>query len=226
MPDYQSPEVIDTIRGKSEVYPPGIDGIPARAARKPGPVRILWAARWEFDKNPETFFDALKVLLKDGVDFRVSVIGERFKDVPAVFPEARTLLESRIDYWGYRETREEYISSLTDADIVVSTAQHEFFGISIVEAIAAGAYPMLPKRLSYPEIIDPGEGDNEKDFYYQGGYKELAGKLRILIERHRNGELWNGDPNHCINMAARFIWKELVPLLDNAVENTAGNIPG
>ena len=42
---------------------------------------------------------------------------------------------------------------LQSADIVISTADHEFYGISILEAVQAGAFPLLPNRLSYPELI-------------------------------------------------------------------------
>jgi glycosyltransferase involved in cell wall biosynthesis len=50
----------------------------------------------------------------------------------------------------------EYRALLRKADVVVSTARHEYFGVAMVEAMAAGAVPLLPARLSYPEIVpDP-----------------------------------------------------------------------
>ena len=36
---------------------------------------------------------------------------------------------------------------------MLSTAHQEFFGIAVVEAIAAGAHPVLPDRLVYPERV-------------------------------------------------------------------------
>ena len=38
-------------------------------------------------------------------------------------------------------------------DVVVSTANHEFFGIAICEAIWAGAVPVVPDRLSYRDHV-------------------------------------------------------------------------
>ena len=78
--------------------------------------------------------------------FRISVLGQSFQDQPEIFDKARTYFYENVDYWGYLKNREEYSRVLREADVVVSTAKHEFFGISIVEAIAAGAYPLVPDR--------------------------------------------------------------------------------
>ena len=150
MPDYQPLAAVDQIAAKASVVHPGIEPMPARGARREGPLRILWSARWEHDKNPEAFFSAIEKLEAAGVPFRLSVLGEQFRDQPAVFDRARDLFADHIDRWGYQPSREAYVKALLDADVVVSTADHEFFGISVVEAIAAGAYPLLPERLAYP----------------------------------------------------------------------------
>ena len=146
MPDHVPLGAVAQIRDKSEVRSLGIDDFPRRGVRPPGPLRILWAARWEHDKNPDDFFTALRILAGQGVEFRISVIGEQFREYPAVFDSARQEFKDYIDRWGYQESRSEYVAALTEADVFVSTANHEFFGISAVEAIAAGAYPLLPKR--------------------------------------------------------------------------------
>jgi hypothetical protein len=46
-----------------------------------------------------------------------------------------------------------YYQWLWKSDIIVSTSNQDFFGISVVEAIHAACYPLLPKRLAFPEHI-------------------------------------------------------------------------
>jgi len=114
---------------------------------------ILWNQRWEYDKRPDRFFALLYLLAEERVPFRLAVAGENFRNVPEEFEEARVRLADRIVHWGYAEGRDAYHQLLADADLVISTADHEFFGISILEAVAAGATPLLPRGLSYPELF-------------------------------------------------------------------------
>ncbi len=215
MPDHLPLGAVAQIRDKSEVQSPGIDDFPTRSARTPGPMRILWAARWEHDKNPDDFFAALRILVDQRVDFRVSVIGEQFREYPAVFDSACDEFRGRIDRWGYQESRGDYVAALTEADVFVSTANHEFFGISAVEAIAAGAYPLLPKRLSYPEILQGVE--NADVFFYDGSPERLAAKLSELAARLPEGELWCGTGNEPALAVDRFHWERVAPDLDRAL---------
>lgn len=193
MPDNYPTGAIEKIRRKSAVYPPGIESFERRKARASGPARILWAARWEHDKGAEDFFAAVKTLKENGIDFRLSVIGQQFRDVPEVFDWAKDYFSECIEHWGYQKSADKYRAVLSEADIIVSTAGHEFFGISVAESIAAGAYPVLPKRLSYPEIVRGIETLEKDEFFYDRTVEELADKLKGLVVRIGNGEnLWAG----------------------------------
>lgn len=219
MPDYQPFEAADQIRAKSTIQPQGIEPMPPRGNRRRGPLRILWAARWEFDKDPETFFEALEIARAAGVEFRLSVLGERFKRVPEVFARARESFAGNIDLWGYLPRRADYVVALAEADVAVSTARHEFFGVGAVEAIAAGCFPLMPRRLAYPEIL-AGVGGVEACFY-DGSAGHLAARLGELSRRP--DDLWGGDPERGRRAVARFEWPVLRPRLDDALEAVAKN---
>ena len=51
--------------------------------------------------------------------------------IAEVFEKAKNELQDHIVKWGYLETKEEFIKTLRDADVAVSTAIHEFFGVSM-----------------------------------------------------------------------------------------------
>ncbi|MEZ4706258.1 MAG: DUF3524 domain-containing protein [Caldilineaceae bacterium] len=169
-PDYNHLPLIDEVRAKSVVLPVGIrcdrlapngDNVEfdetAGASWETSPTGqaplIVWTQRWEYDKRPDLFFNLLYRLDEAGAPFQLAVAGENFRNVPDEFAEAQQRLHDRIVHWGYLDAYADYVDLLRRADLVISTAIHEFFGISILEAIVAGAFPLLPNRLSYPELI-------------------------------------------------------------------------
>ena len=92
-------------------------------------------------------------LAEQDVPFRLAVCGERFGTAPGVFAESRLRLGERVVHWGFAEP-DRYAELLRQAQIVVSTSRHEFFGVAVLEAVHAGARPLLPNRLVYPERIE------------------------------------------------------------------------
>ncbi len=217
MPDHQPLETIEKIRAKSSVYPPGIADVPRRLARKSGPMRILWAARWEHDKNPEDFFEAMKILKDKNVPFRLSVVGQSFRDQPEIFEQAHRSFQQLIDYWGYQQNRDDYERALLQADVIVSTANHEFFGIGILEAVAAGAHPLVPNRLSYPEILGLGRIEGAEQFFYDGTARDLADKLGRFANRVKNNALWPVGLSPAI-LTGHLKWQNLAHRYDKTLE--------
>ncbi|MFQ5461818.1 MAG: DUF3524 domain-containing protein [Phycisphaerae bacterium] len=157
MPDFVPTGITEAIREKSSVYYPPVEQVvprpPVEPHRADRPLRILWCHRWEYDKNPEAFFDAMIALAQRDVAFEVVCTGEQFRTAPAAFADVRSRLGERITHFGYIENHTEYMRQIATCDLVVSTARQENFGIAVVEAMLAGCQPLLPDRLAYPELI-------------------------------------------------------------------------
>ncbi|MBN1648952.1 MAG: DUF3524 domain-containing protein [Spirochaetales bacterium] len=155
MPEFIPKWVPEKLAGKAEVVYPGVEPPAGNCTneKQTGLPCIVWNHRWEFDKQPDVFFRAIDRLAREGINFRLSLLGENFQTVPAEFKTARKCHESRITHYGWLESRSEYFAALRKGSIVVSTAIQENFGISIAEAVLAGCIPLLPDRLVYPELL-------------------------------------------------------------------------
>jgi glycosyltransferase involved in cell wall biosynthesis len=216
MPDYQPLWVPDAIKDKSFVCPPGIERIdrPEESEDTSTPLRILWAARWEYDKNPDDFFTAVEKLEQEDVDFKIDVIGERFRNYPEVFDKAGKQFASQIERWGYQESKDEYVQALRDADVFVSTANHEFFGLSALEAAAGGTVVILPDRLAYPEVFEKnGKG---AEFFYDGSVDGLFEKLKQAAKLKSEGGLGKLK-RKAADIASRYFWENRAEKLDNMI---------
>lgn len=179
-------DTTDDIGGIIDGMRHGIDGMTDdmhAIDRTRGPL-IVWNHRWEHDKAPGAFFEALCALADRGLPFRLAVCGQRFRKAPAVFAEARERLSDRIAHWGHLPSRAAYHRLLARCDLAVSTAIHEFFGISMLEATWFGARPVVPDRLSYPEIFPD-------DCRYPEG--ALVETLSALCRRFVAGESLRAD---------------------------------
>ena len=157
-PDHKNLESIETIRNKCKVLYLGMDlqairDLNPQIVEPPKRAVIGWNHRWEYDKNPEGFFQTLFALDDRGIDFKLVVLGEQFKSSPKIFNEAKERLADKMLHWGYAESYAEYIHWLYQIDVLPVTAKQDFFGGSVVEAMACDCVPLLPKRLAYPEHL-------------------------------------------------------------------------
>lgn len=180
-PEYNELDTIDLLRRKSAVLPVAVDfhrldPEPSDAIHAHAEPLVLWNQRLEFDKNPEEFITLLAALATEDVPFRVALCGERFGKPTAQWESAVEALGARVIHNGYADT-ERYRRLLWEADITISTAGHEYFGIAILEAIYCRTFPLLPARLSYPELIPPRF---HADCLYRGR-ADLINRLRWAL---------------------------------------------
>ena len=156
LPDGVPPDVASNILNKSAVLavPLRKRGIQMHAEKSDNSCfTILWNHRWEYDKAPDRFFAALVKLKEAGINFRVNVVGQQFRQQPDVFEQHYTLLKDHINAWGMVE-QARYEALLRESHVVVSTALHDFQGLAVLEAVAAGCVAVVPDRLAYQEYID------------------------------------------------------------------------
>jgi len=161
-PDFTNMHTVRDLRERSTVLHLGMDlaahdeyegDRTSRSLRSTQPPIVLWNQRWEYDKNPSVFFRVMNRLDDAGVPFQLILAGKHFEEQPEEFERAFERYAERILHYGYAEDFAEYSRLLHRADVVVSMARHEFFGVAIQEAIYCGCHPVLPDRLSYPELI-------------------------------------------------------------------------
>lgn len=93
-------------------------------------LHLVWPHRWEHDKNPQLLTETLLELNKRQIEFKVSIIGEQFEAVPDCFEGIKEKLGNKLVNFGYLN-RDEYFKVLLKGDIVISTAGHEFYGVSM-----------------------------------------------------------------------------------------------
>jgi glycosyltransferase involved in cell wall biosynthesis len=208
-PDHHPANLAEQIASKSSVVSAPFDPAPFDAVTPTRSVRcrIVWPHRWEHDKNPEEFFSAVVRLAEEGLDFEVAVAGQSFRETEGQMRAAADALGSRLVHCEEPGSRADYAELLASADVAVSTATNEFFGLAMVEACYAGATPLVPDRLAYPELYGPE--------YRYGGPEELVARLRAHI-------LQPPAPLSARALAEPFTLERLVPEYAAAFERVSG----
>jgi glycosyltransferase involved in cell wall biosynthesis len=207
--DYHELDVAKSLDARSCVLYPGIDlhrldAADAPAAPKGAPT-VLWNSRWDYDKQPLVFLEAVSEVIVRGHDIRLIVLGEYVDQQAEVFEKYRQKLAAHTIHWGYVPDMQRYCALLHQADIVVSAAIQEFFGIAVIEAAYAGAVPLLPRRLTYPELLPTAY---HADCLYDDD-AQLADGLVRLLQRHACY-----DRQELRAWALRFDWQSIAPKYD------------
>jgi len=207
LPDHKPRGVLGRFR-RSRTVPLGVDldslgPVPGRRGEGGEPT-LLWNHRWEHDKGREELALLVRRLRRRKVPFGLVVTGASPGTRSDLFEELPRIAGDRLRHVGYAPSRRAYARLLAGADLAVSTTRHEFFGVSVLEAIHMGAHPLLPERLAYPEILDPARFP---DCYYRTR-EELHAKAEELLTAPRP------SPAGVRRAAARFAWPRRIAAFD------------
>ena len=203
MPDYKLIESVESIQAKSVVIPIGIltDRIVAdndmHILKSEYPV-LLWNHRWDFDKKPEQFYLLLKHLSRKSLKFNVimtntsQVSNDTLDKIRREFPE-------HILFDGYVESYEQYLTLLNSSDILPVSRGHDFFGISVLEAVLHGVHPVLPDDSVYEEHFDL---DLHPGLYYN--YQE---QYLMMVEHLIRHYPFNAPKTELANAVKNYNWQ-------------------
>ncbi len=155
MPDEVPPGLGDTLRLRSRVVPVGLTPVAVETVETQSNAHsLVWNHRWEYDKGPERLLAFVQALPAD-LALTFHIVGQSFRSLPPAFAQLKALLNARgwLGQWGYVESKEAYLQLLAQSRYVISTSEHDFQGLAILEAVQCGCIPILPARMAYPEFF-------------------------------------------------------------------------
>jgi len=159
LPDFVPERVVDAMEEKTEVLPvPLLPVVEAQASawrpeEKSRALRILWNARFEHDKGGE----GTSSYSQGPGTVRAPLSARCYRATVSqftrgVFLQSNGIFEHRLVQFGYMDSAADYHALQAGADIILSTALHEFQGLAVMQAVRAGCMPLVPDRLAYREM--------------------------------------------------------------------------
>ena len=166
-------------------------------------------------KNLKTVLKALYLLKQDGLNAKLTIIGDLREDNNKLIE--RLGLTKEITYKS-KLPRKQLIQSLNNADIGIAPSKYEGFGFPLVEMIATGLPVIVSDKASLPELAG-----NAGLIFNSSDSNDLKEKMKELIE---NAALRNKvAENSKLRRDDFFGWDEYAKKLEDLYkEIISGNI--
>jgi glycosyltransferase involved in cell wall biosynthesis len=224
MPEKIDTGLLDTISAKTDITPVPLNSShlekhapEKRAAEKQVTTdnsrwRLLWNHRWEYDKGPDLLQAFVEQLAQSQLVCELNIVGQQFRQQPAAFAAIEQIIINSpllsCQHWGYLTQQVDYQALLQNSDVVVSTAEHDFQGIAVLEAVRAGCVPLLPSALVYPEIFPA-------DYLYPVGLEHKHSAAAMVQQL----EDWRAFGLPTVPNIDSFEWNHQLPVYQRAIES-------
>ncbi len=218
MPDYNNKSSVDRIKNKSEVIEVGLDfSLLDRYSHSETDNKtnkkvktILWNHRWEYDKNPTLFINLLRKLNRNHQDYKLCITGLDKDQNEKQYQEVMDEFGSHIIHLGYIESYQQYIEMISSTDILIVTSDHDFFGLSVIEAIYCGNSPLLPTDMVYSEYV------SDSSLFYHSEEELYDKTVAFLTDTYRNN-------SYIKNNLRKYDWSILSKTYDIFFERMVTN---
>jgi alpha-1,6-mannosyltransferase len=146
---------------------------PRAAALESDHISLLCVGRLSKEKRPELALDALAALRRDGIDARLTFAG----DGPLRAGMERRAAGLPVSFLGHVVDRGVLARTIACADVAIAPCPVETFGLSVLEALAAGTPVVTADRGAAPELLTSSCGRAAAP---DGA--SLAGAVRAVLE--------------------------------------------
>lgn len=119
-----------------------------------GPTRLVYAGRLSPEKNPGAVIEAVKLLVRNGIDVCLDVYGTG----AAMAALRRAAVGLPVVFHGYVAGRRALAEHLAVADVAFAPSAAETFGLSVLEALACGTPVVAADTGGAGELLSPGSG--------------------------------------------------------------------
>ena len=183
LPDAKPRQLSERLRPKCRLLPVPVEPITAPHQEYSSErLLLLWNHRWEYDKHPQALVQLADTLRKRRVPLDLALLGAGSDRHHTVKQQLLSMAEEcedvRIAVSGFLP-KAEYRNWLLRADVAFGSARHEFQGLALLEAASAGAHPVVPNDLCYPEQY-PAEC-----LYPAGDTEAAANRIQLIWENKR-----------------------------------------
>jgi len=190
MPDFVPEDIAGIIDKKSVVIPVPLHDDCHLDIDKSKNFTVIWNHRWEYDKGPDRLLLAIQAVLSKKIPIKFNIVGQKFRTEPEEFAQIHAVLTKAdaLSNWGH-QSRKNYLHCLHSSHVALSTAVHDFQGLAVMEAVAAGCVPLVPDRLAYPDYYPAPYRYTSNILDRQGEADDLAMMLEQYYRKLQEARL-------------------------------------
>ena len=159
------------------------------------PLKLISIGRLDENKNHQFLIDCIQYLKASELDIHLTIIGEGDQRIHLEQKIEKLNLDSYVSLVGSIENVEEY---LWQSDIYVHSAISEGFGLTLIEAMAAGLPVVCTDGKGNRDLIQDGENGF---MVWERDPKMLADKIEYLLD---NDKAYQRISKNALNFAQDF----------------------
>jgi hypothetical protein len=140
--------------------------------------RVVFAARWDQEKQPDFYMDLAEKYADTDVEFAVLQGGPLRSNNPKYIERANDLVNKGVLRIYENLKKEEYYHIVNDSKVLFNCALQDWTSNTVSEADALGCNVLFPAYRSFPEIF----ANCHERMYIPWSIEDAANKLDVLLE--------------------------------------------